>query len=189
MEALRSSPIPSELALDAATHAAVIDATAAMARAAQAASLLPNPALQGRARRGAGHPSDRATGQRIPYQSRVLRARRVGWRSQFSSRVRGVSVSPPARRPCACDASNALAMCVGKLCMRPRWRTAVENLLKCCGRYDGPAGRAAAPDAWRTALSRKAGGTGFHDWFHRPLCRLSQSSPSTDTTSTPPSSR
>ncbi len=41
-------PLPGELALDAATYAAVIEATAAMARADQAASLLPNPVLLAR---------------------------------------------------------------------------------------------------------------------------------------------
>jgi Fic family protein len=41
-------PLPAELPLDAATYAAVIDATAAMARADQAASLLPNPVLLAR---------------------------------------------------------------------------------------------------------------------------------------------
>jgi Fic family protein len=41
-------PLPSELLLDAATYNAVVDATAAMARADQAASLLPNPALLAR---------------------------------------------------------------------------------------------------------------------------------------------
>jgi Fic family protein len=41
-------PLPAELTLDAATYAAVIDATAAMARADQAASLLPNPVLLAR---------------------------------------------------------------------------------------------------------------------------------------------
>lgn len=41
-------PLPADLALDAPTYAAVIDATAAMARADQAASLLPNPVLLAR---------------------------------------------------------------------------------------------------------------------------------------------
>lgn len=41
-------PLPTELELDAATYNAVVDATAAMARADQAASLLPNPALLAR---------------------------------------------------------------------------------------------------------------------------------------------
>jgi len=41
-------PLPAVLALDAPTYAAVIDATAAMARADQASSLLPNPALLAR---------------------------------------------------------------------------------------------------------------------------------------------
>ena len=41
-------PLPAELNLDAATYAAVIDASAAMARADQAASLLPNPVLLAR---------------------------------------------------------------------------------------------------------------------------------------------
>lgn len=41
-------PLPPELNLDAATYAAVIDAAAAMARADQAASLLPNPVLLAR---------------------------------------------------------------------------------------------------------------------------------------------
>lgn len=41
-------PLPTELALDAATYAVVIDASAAMARADQAASLLPNPVLLAR---------------------------------------------------------------------------------------------------------------------------------------------
>lgn len=38
-------PLPAEIELDAATYNTVVDATAAMARADQAASLLPNPAL------------------------------------------------------------------------------------------------------------------------------------------------
>ncbi|UUO04270.1 Fic family protein [Mycolicibacterium novocastrense] len=41
-------PLPVELQLEAATYNAVVDATAAMARADQAASLLPNPALLAR---------------------------------------------------------------------------------------------------------------------------------------------
>ncbi|WP_431238152.1 Fic family protein [Mycolicibacterium aichiense] len=41
-------PLPAELPLDAVTYAAVIDASAAMARADQAASLLPNPVLLAR---------------------------------------------------------------------------------------------------------------------------------------------
>lgn len=41
-------PLPSEFPLDAATYNAVIDATAAMARADQAASSLPNPVLLAR---------------------------------------------------------------------------------------------------------------------------------------------
>ena len=41
-------PLPAELHLDAATYNAVIDASAAMARADQAASLLPNPVLLAR---------------------------------------------------------------------------------------------------------------------------------------------
>jgi Fic family protein len=41
-------PLPAEINLDAATYAAVIDASAAMARADQAASLLPNPVLLAR---------------------------------------------------------------------------------------------------------------------------------------------
>ena len=41
-------PLPPELNLDAATYAAVVDASAAMARADQAASLLPNPVLLAR---------------------------------------------------------------------------------------------------------------------------------------------
>jgi len=41
-------PLPAELNLDAATYATVIDAAAAMARADQAASLLPNPVLLAR---------------------------------------------------------------------------------------------------------------------------------------------
>lgn len=41
-------PLPSEFTLEAATYATVVDATAAMARADQAASLLPNPALLAR---------------------------------------------------------------------------------------------------------------------------------------------
>lgn len=36
-------PLPKQLNLEAATYAAVIDASTAMARADQAASLLPNP--------------------------------------------------------------------------------------------------------------------------------------------------
>ena len=42
------APLPAELSLDAATYSAVIDASAAMARADQAASLLPNPVLLAR---------------------------------------------------------------------------------------------------------------------------------------------
>ncbi|MGA9376890.1 MAG: Fic/DOC family N-terminal domain-containing protein [Mycobacterium sp.] len=41
-------PLPPELALDASTYSAVIDAAAVMARADQAASLLPNPGLLAR---------------------------------------------------------------------------------------------------------------------------------------------
>jgi Fic family protein len=46
--AFAPDPLPAELSLAAATYNAVVDASAAMARADQAASLLPNPALLAR---------------------------------------------------------------------------------------------------------------------------------------------